>query len=78
MPISRGATASTRSAARRFSARLAQGDEAGLLDLPPPAAVLTVEQIAYDAQNTPINLTFSTHHPQRYPLRLDQDGQARR
>lgn len=61
-----------------LSARLAQGDEAGLLDLPPPAAVLTVEQIAYDAQNTPINLTFSTHHPQRYPLRLDQDGQARR
>lgn len=61
-----------------LSARMAEGDEAELLGLPGQAAVLTVEQIAYDRQNTPINLTFSTHHPQRYPLRLDQEGQARR
>lgn len=60
-----------------LSARLARGDEAKLLDLPAAAAVLTVEQIAYDAHNTPINLTFSTHHPERYPLQLEQEGLSR-
>ena len=33
---------------------------------------LSVEQIAYDQQSRPINITHSTHHPTRYPLRLDQ------
>lgn len=55
-----------------LTARLADDDEARLLDLAPPAAVLSVEQIAYDQQSRPINLTHSTHHPTRYPLRLDQ------
>ena len=55
-----------------LTARLADDEEARLLDLAPPAAVLSVEQIAYDQQSRPINLTHSTHHPTRYPLRLDQ------
>jgi GntR family transcriptional regulator len=57
-----------------LSSRLAEGDEIDLLGLKPPAAVLTVEQIAYDETNLPINLTFSTHHPRLYPLRLEQEG----
>jgi GntR family transcriptional regulator len=59
-----------------LAARLADAEEAQLLHLSPPAAVLTVEQIAYDATNLPINLTFSTHHPERYPLQLEQEGLA--
>ena len=58
-----------------LSARLANEEEARLLELAPPAAVLTVEQIAYDPQGRPVNMTFSSHHPLRYPLSLDQRGQ---
>lgn len=57
-----------------LSARLANTEEADLLELTPPAAVLTVEQIAYDRQGRPVNMTFSSHHPLRYPLSLDQRG----
>ncbi|MGO1074033.1 GntR family transcriptional regulator [Inquilinus sp. CA228] len=57
-----------------MSARLANAEEAELLELTPPAAVLTIEQIAYDPQGRPVNMTFSTHHPLRYPLSLDQRG----
>jgi GntR family transcriptional regulator len=55
-----------------LSSRLAEGDEASLLELIQPAAVLLVEQVAYARDNVPINLTVSVHHPQRYPLRLEQ------
>jgi GntR family transcriptional regulator len=57
-----------------LSSRLADADEARLLGLRRPAAVLTVEQIAYDRNGTPINATRSIHHPTRYPLRLEQGG----
>jgi GntR family transcriptional regulator len=55
-----------------LSSRLASADEARLLGLKRPAAVLTVEQIAYSHDGTPINATRSVHHPARYPLRLEQ------
>lgn len=55
-----------------LSSRLVAADEAGLLDLERPAAVLTVEQIAYARDGSPINATRSIHHPTRYPLRLEQ------
>jgi GntR family transcriptional regulator len=55
-----------------LSARLADPEEAALLQLDLPAAVLTVEQVAYAADDRPINLTHSIHHPTRYPLRLEQ------
>lgn len=59
-----------------LSARLADAAEARLLDLKPPAALLSVEQIAYDVHGSPINHTISLHHPTRYPLRLDQEQRA--
>jgi len=55
-----------------LSSRLATAEEAKLLDLKRPAAVLTVEQIAYARDGSPINATRSIHHPTRYPLRLEQ------
>lgn len=53
-------------------------EESRLLELSPPAAVLGVEQIAFEAKERPLNLTLSTHHPTRYPLRLDQDSRTSR
>src|SRR6185437_15446061 len=55
-----------------LAARLARPEEAALLELSAGEAVLTVEQIAYDALGRPINFTISVHHPTRYPLRLAQ------
>ena len=55
-----------------LSSRLATAEEARLLGLKRPAAVLTVEQIAFDGNGRPINATRSIHHPTRYPLRLEQ------
>ncbi|MBZ9939005.1 GntR family transcriptional regulator [Mesorhizobium sp. BR1-1-16] len=55
-----------------LSARLASQDESERLGLVPPAAVLTVDQIAFDARNRAVNLTTLVHHPERYPLTLAQ------
>jgi GntR family transcriptional regulator len=55
-----------------LSARLASEVEAHLLQLPSPAAVLTVDQIAFDDINRPVNMTALVHHPARYPLTLLQ------
>ncbi|KKB11694.1 hypothetical protein VE25_10980 [Devosia geojensis] len=55
-----------------LSAALAGEEEASLLRLERPAAVLTVEQIAYDTADRPINMTYSVHDPANYPLRLEQ------
>ncbi len=57
-----------------LSARLATDKEAEMLELPTPAAVLTVDQIAFDDRNRPINLTALVHHPARYPLTLLQSA----
>jgi GntR family transcriptional regulator len=55
-----------------LSARLATDNETDLLQLSPPAAVLTVDQIAFDDRNRPVNMTALAHHPLRYPLTLLQ------
>jgi GntR family transcriptional regulator len=55
-----------------LSSRLASAEEARLLDLRRPAAILTVDQIAHARDGSPINATRSLHHPARYPLRLAQ------
>lgn len=47
------------------SARLLTGEEATLLRVEPPAAALVIDQIAYDTDNRPVNLSVSvTLHPQ--------------
>lgn len=55
-----------------MSARLASAEEAAMLRLVQPAAVLTVDQIAFDRRNMPINMTALVHHPVRFPLTLQQ------
>ena len=55
-----------------LSSRLATPEECELLELAAPAAVLTVEQVAYDRNGASINMTLSVQHPTRYPLRLEQ------
>ena len=55
-----------------LSARIATSGEAAMLELPSPGAVLTVDQIAFDEGNRPVNLTALVHHPVRYPLTLMQ------
>lgn len=34
--------------------------------------------MAFDVDERQLNLTLSTHHPTRYPLRLDQDSRTSR
>lgn len=55
-----------------LSARIATDEETAILELTPPAAVLTVDQIAFDDRNRPVNMTALVHHPARYPLTLLQ------
>ena len=55
-----------------LSARLAEKEEAELLGLGLSSAVLTVDQIAFDERNRPVNMTALVHHPERYPLTLAQ------
>lgn len=57
-----------------LSARLADPAEAAMLELPLPSAVLTVDQIAFDERDRPINMTALVHHPGRYPLTLLQSA----
>lgn len=58
-----------------LGARLLAADEAALLDLEMPAAALSIDQIAYDAGNRPVNLSFLVQHPTRHPLTvLHSDG----
>lgn len=55
-----------------LSARLATSTEAMLLELEVPAAVLTLDQIAYDNNNHTVNVSAAAYHPTRYPLSLTQ------
>lgn len=55
-----------------LTARLADEEEADLLGMVQPAAVLAVDQIAFDARNRPVNLSAFIQHPERYPLTLSQ------
>ena len=54
------------------SARLASETEARLLQLDVPGAVLTLDQISYDSEYRPINVSAMAYHPVRYPLSLTQ------
>ncbi|MCA1443000.1 GntR family transcriptional regulator [Ensifer sp. IC4062] len=54
------------------SARLATETEASFLELDVPAAVLTLDQIAYDMNNRTVNVSAAAYHPTRYPLSLTQ------
>ncbi|WP_176086798.1 GntR family transcriptional regulator [Martelella sp. HB161492] len=55
-----------------ISARCPDAEEEQLLQLEPRSAVLTLDQVAYDDENYPINVSTSIHHPQRYPLSIQQ------
>ncbi|PSH70472.1 GntR family transcriptional regulator [Phyllobacterium brassicacearum] len=55
-----------------LSARLASELEAQLLQLELPAAVLTLDQISYDNEYRPVNVSAMAYHPVRYPLSLTQ------
>ena len=46
--------------------------EANLLQLDLPAAVLTLDQISYDNEYRPVNVSAMAYHPVRYPLSLTQ------
>jgi GntR family transcriptional regulator len=54
------------------SARLATPTEGALLQMEMPAAVLTLDQVAYDASNRTVNISAAAYHPLRYPLTLTQ------
>jgi GntR family transcriptional regulator len=54
------------------SARLATAQEAQLLESNLPAAVLTLNQTAYDARHRTVNISAAAYHPVRYPLTLTQ------
>lgn len=55
-----------------LSARLASELEARLLELDLPAAVLTLDQISYDSEYRPVNVSAMAYHPVRYPLSLTE------
>jgi GntR family transcriptional regulator len=60
-----------------LSARLATTEEADLLELESPAAVLTLDQIAYDRDDRVVNISAAAYHPVRYPLTLVQSKRRR-
>ncbi|MBD9626343.1 GntR family transcriptional regulator [Ensifer sp. ENS06] len=55
-----------------ISARCPDAEEEELLKLEANTAVLTLDQIAFNAANRPINISTSIHHPKRYPLSIQQ------
>lgn len=60
-----------------LSARLATNEEATLLQLDIPAAVLTLDQVAYDSEDRVVNVGAAAYHPVRYPLTLLQSKRRR-
>ena len=59
-----------------IGARLATAPEAAELALDLPAAVLVVEQVAYDDAGRLINASVAVQHPERFPMKLDQGTAA--
>jgi GntR family transcriptional regulator len=53
-----------------ISARLASAEERDWLELPEPAAVLTVDQLTSTHEGRPVELSNSVYHPHRYPLSI--------
>lgn len=64
-----------RSGRTEITARAATAEEAQLLNMDVGAAVLVVEQVAFDAGGALINASRSVQHPDRNPLRLEQGGE---
>lgn len=56
-----------------IGARLATEEEAERLHLVRPAAVLAVEQVAYDESGQVINASLAVQHPDLFPMKLEQD-----
>lgn len=56
----------------KISARIASSEEFEMLELSEPGVVLTVDQITYDNERQPIEVSFGVFHPQRYPLSVIQ------
>lgn len=55
-----------------IGARLATPREQDLLGIAAPGAVLTLDQIAYDAEERPVNASTMAYHPVRYQMTLTQ------
>ncbi|GAA3716850.1 GntR family transcriptional regulator [Nonomuraea antimicrobica] len=55
------------------SARLADPEEAGELDLGDPPIGLSVDQLTFDEEGRVVELSRSLHHPWRLPIRILQD-----
>lgn len=55
-----------------ISARLANAEEIEMLELSQPGVVLTVDQITYNAEHRPVEVSCGIFHPQRYPLGVIQ------
>lgn len=55
-----------------LGARIATRDERELLHLAPPAAVLTLNQIAFDGHGKPVNASKIVQDPARYSVTLQQ------
>ena len=55
-----------------IGARLADPDEAAVLELSDPTIGLTVDQHTYDETDRVLELSRSIHHPMRLPVRISQ------
>ncbi len=55
-----------------ISARLPDAEERRLLKLERNSAVLILDQVQFDSDSQPINVSTSVHHPKRHPLSIHQ------
>jgi len=55
-----------------LGARIALSTEISALAMKRPAAVLTVDQLTWDADGRPVEMSSSVHHPDRYRLTIRQ------
>ncbi len=55
-----------------FGARLATNEECALFGLEAPSAVLSLDQIAYDAHTHPVNVSRIVQVTSRYPISMHQ------
>lgn len=61
-----------------ISARLATADEADWLELPPTEAILLARQVTYAESAEPICVTYSSHHPTRFPITVTDTATEQR
>jgi GntR family transcriptional regulator len=60
-----------------ISARPADPDEAGELELGEPAIALTVDQLTFDEEDRVVEFSRSVHNPLRLPVRISQSAGTR-